>query len=253
MSAYSNIEVEVYFPFEPNWGQSYTFTRGKYNTRLLRTFTGNEQRSARRTLPLYSLKYTVDTINDMASKLRRIVRGNLHAIWGVPLWHYAMRLTQPFVPGDLSIVVDDASNSELSTFTRIMIGNSYLNQIVNYDFTIGIIDGITIPVLSTATRTWAIGTYCYPIIAAEIDKSQKFSSNLPVQSKLDIQFNVTKQYGTYKSILSGELVVANPDMSMNVRGLWRIDGSGTLHEIVGADRIDTCWEVDVDGDIVSKY
>jgi hypothetical protein len=253
MSAYSNIEIEVYFPFEPNWKEAYTFNRGKYSTRILRSFTGVEQRSARRTLPLYGIRYTIDTINDMASKLRRMIRGNLHAIWGVPLWHYGMRLTQKFVPGDMSIVVDNASNSELSTFTRIMIGNSYLSQIINYDFTIGITDGITIPVLSTASRNWAIGTYCYPIMAAEIARSQKFSSDLPLQSKLEIEFNISKQFGSYKSIYSGGQVIDNPDITMNVRGLWRIDGSGVLHEITGADRIDTCWEVDVDGNIVSKY
>ncbi len=253
MTAYSNIEVEVYFPFEPDWNKSYVFNRGKYNTRILRTLTGVEQRSARRTLPLYSLKYTVDCIGDMASKLRRMVRGNLHAIWGVPLWHYGMKLTQPFVPGDVSITVDRADSSELSNFTRIMIGNSYLYQIINYDFTVGPTGETVIPLLNTASKIWVVGTHCYPLMVAEISKEQKVVSNNPYESQLEIEFKVSKQYGTYRSVYSGGLVIDNPDISMNVRGLWRIDGSGVLHQIVGADRIDTCWKVDINGNVISSY
>ena len=162
------------FGFEPNWKDSVDESF-EWQTQIISSYNGSEQRIQMRTVPRRRLEYKVLLKNEKAQYFDSVMWGWQNRAFALPLWQYRQATTAlvsvgatsisvpttdtPFLAGELAVLYVDPGNYEVVDI--LSVGAGVLN-------------------LSRPTgAAWPIGTSVYPISISQIE------GNVPVVRHTD--------------------------------------------------------------------
>jgi hypothetical protein len=182
----SFVQPADYLLYKIDWETKPKLSRSWYSN-ILSGMKGNEQRSMLRTVIRHTLEFTMCTRDaEMTNELKRKVVKNLHEIWGMPVWPYEMKLTQPTVSGEAHIHVDSTIGKEVGTFGKLIIGDWNSYDVITVS---GEVSGEYIPLSGEKpSRVWPIGQKVYPMMRGEFSHILEFSQPTPYHFKGEFSF-----------------------------------------------------------------
>lgn len=182
--------VEEYLLIPPNWNVSVKYRR-RWQTTLLTSLKGNEQRSSLLTWPRRTLLYSLLTNNfyELAYIKRKLHKG-LHKIWGVPFWQDRAILTSPANKGENLLNVNSTRYRNFEVGASCILIKMVDCLPVCEMGIIGSLPGSYTQIVLTENLSlydWAVGAEVYPLLKARLRSGQEFASRTSGMGSMDIE------------------------------------------------------------------
>jgi len=179
-------DIAAYLTISPNWAQPITVGR-RWQTSILRTEVGLEQRSGLFSLPRRKIKYQLDILDESEMRyVKRYLFKFIHQIWGIPIWPDAMILSVDAEAGQNILEVESYLYRDVATGEQIIL--LYQSEPLAYE--IGTIAGFAetqIVLQGPLNTTWFAGNPVYPIMAARLASAQEITLNTPSMGGIGIE------------------------------------------------------------------
>jgi len=154
------------FNIPPNWSAGVTENM-TWQTRVLVSDVGAEQRSSLRLFPRRTFEYSVDEWRGLSARMETIVIENGGLDMWLPLWPQQMMLTQGVAPGDTWLTVDSHYGIDIGATAAMVLSDGPENfEIVQLNF----ISGQQLVLTTPLTKLWREGTKVYPAKIARFDE-----------------------------------------------------------------------------------
>lgn len=185
------ISIDEYLLAKPNWASPVLYRR-KWQTCILPSINGEEQRSSLLTWPRRTLAYTAlsSGFTESALILRKLYR-SLHLVWGVPFWQDRTTLTAQAVSGQKILQVRSTENRNFEEGGTCIVLDP--NNLASYEA--GVVDtfgaaSITLEV--NLSSTWPAGREVYPVLKARIKSGQSWD---PIASRMgQVEIEAFEEY-----------------------------------------------------------
>lgn len=173
----------VPFPISPDWGQGIIEHYG-YNTQLITSYDGTEQRIQLTATPARALEFTAmtETAVDVAI-LTALMYGWQSKVFGVPIWMDMQQAGAALAPGGTVITVD-TTNMDLGSGLVMLWSNSQTWEA----FAIDSSTSSSITVTSPANDAWPINSWVIPLRNGRMQLKQPVSYMTPDLAVVALNF-----------------------------------------------------------------
>ena len=175
--------------FEPNWTNSVTETF-EWNTRILKSVTGAEQRSALRALPWITYEFAVAVEGAMRQYLDQMLITHGAALWYLPLFHEACVLDADAPIGSTVLSGGDFLNQlwlRAGAVVCLMNGNSRQYEVIEIASRTNTTLTPTAPI---ASRDWPAGTMAFPCVIARLTDQPELTHRSSSLATAEIKFQL---------------------------------------------------------------
>lgn len=203
--------------FEPNWTNSVTETF-EWNTRILKSVDGSEQRAALRALPWITYEFTVAVAGTMRQYLDQMLVTHGAGTWYLPLFHEASSIDADAPAGSMVLSGADLSGQQwvqAGAVACIMNGNARQYELVE----IASRTSNNVTLVSPSGRRWPAGAMLFPCVPAELTDQPELTHRSGSLATAEIRFRLAAFPG-YMAI-SSDPPIENTMLTTQFRG-WPV-------------------------------
>jgi hypothetical protein len=158
----------VVFAFPPNW-ENPVEEWFEWLTDVLVAINGKKQFRGLRALPRWGMEYETALRGDAKRLFDNQLFDRQALAYAVPLWFDGSRLTQPILPDDTTIYLNDTANRGYAVGQRAIV---FVSELVYESFEIEAIAAGTLTAKSGLGEGWPAGTRIYPMRYVRLTQNQ---------------------------------------------------------------------------------
>lgn len=160
----------VLWPFGPNWARGIDDSL-EWNTSVLTSFDGSEQRIRMRSKPRRRLEYDFTVTKTDTQRFDNILWGWQNRMFAVPQWMYGSALTAQAVAGTTSLSLSTTDRGFIAGEIAVLYASPSSYEVVE----VATVSSGTLALTRATINTWPVGTKVYPATIS------KFEGDVPVQ------------------------------------------------------------------------
>lgn len=197
------IENLPVWTFEPNWSNPVTETL-EWNTRILKSARGSEQRIAMRAYPWISYEFTIAVSGIERQYLDQMLITHGGGKWYLPLFHEAAVLDVAANAGSTSLVSADVPQLtwlRANAVICIMNGRSRQYELAE----LGAGSGTTMALLSPLASSWPADSLVFPCVVAELTDQPELTHRSSGVATAEIRFRLAQLPSRWPTVLNPAL------------------------------------------------
>ena len=179
--------MDAVFVLPPNWAHNVKVS-DIWQTGILKTPNGHEQRSALFTWARIKISYTAAAFTFRENAwLTRALFKSMHGLWGVAIWTDGTMLTSQAASGQKILAVEETDYRRFTEDKGCIIFNPE-DTLTFETGTIDVLASSQITLTDNLTSTWTAGSVLFPLIEARLSAQQDIRCMTSRLTDLELEF-----------------------------------------------------------------